>query len=150
MFPCKSSCGSFQLHRLTAIPAWKGNYIQYRRWDDYTNPFPNFKGAAVDVQGLIGNSTSHLDDAKQLPGLILTYCQLVPKEQAAVKLKSLYKIFHSGKYIYNVVCKTLAIFSRLQSVGRSRSAGWIRWLSWWEEIPICLQREFSGQLDMTL
>ena len=42
-------CDLFYKHRLTLIPAWINNHINYKVWDKITYPFPNFKGAAVDV-----------------------------------------------------------------------------------------------------
>ena len=41
--------GPFYKHVLTLIPAWIGNYIHYKVWDEITYQFLNFSGAAVEV-----------------------------------------------------------------------------------------------------
>ena len=39
----------FCYHALIQIPAWRSNYIQNKVWDEITDRFPNFNGAAIEV-----------------------------------------------------------------------------------------------------
>ena len=47
--------GNFNYRELTLIPAWIGNYIFYKVWDEITYSFPNFNGATVEVWEWISN-----------------------------------------------------------------------------------------------
>ena len=53
--------------------------------------------------------TGSVPDIKPLPKPIMTYCQSDPWEQTSVKLGSAYVHFCSRKYIWNVICKMVAI-----------------------------------------
>ena len=39
----------------TLIPAWVGNHMPYKVWDEITYPFPNFNGGTVEVWEWISN-----------------------------------------------------------------------------------------------
>ena len=41
--------GPFTKHGLTLIPAWIGNYIHYKEWDEITYPSLNFNSATIEV-----------------------------------------------------------------------------------------------------
>ena len=43
----------------TLVPAWISNYIHYKVWDEITYPFPNFKGATIEVWEWISNFFTH-------------------------------------------------------------------------------------------
>ena len=48
----------------TFIAAGKSNYFYYKVWDEIiTYPFPNFKGAAVEVWEWISNHIPHFTGA---------------------------------------------------------------------------------------
>ena len=56
---------------------------------------------------------------KPLPEPMLTYCQLDPEEQIAVKFYQNTKLFIEKNAFENVVCEMAAIFS---------SGRWVNWL----------------------
>ena len=39
--------------------AWISNYIHYKVWDEIAYPYPNFKGATVEVWEWIGSFIPH-------------------------------------------------------------------------------------------
>ena len=47
--PTIDTYGPFYKHGLTLIPAWIGNHMHYKVWDEITYPFLNFNGATVEV-----------------------------------------------------------------------------------------------------
>ena len=49
----------FYKHRLTLIPAWISNYINYNLWDEIIYPFPNFNSGTVEVWEWISNFIPH-------------------------------------------------------------------------------------------
>ena len=52
--------GSFNKQGLTLISAWISKYINYKAWDEITNPFPNFNGATVEIWEWISRSTKYV------------------------------------------------------------------------------------------
>ena len=52
----------FYWHGLTFIPAWIGNYIHYRVWDERVYLFPNFNGFTVEVWEWISNFIPYLSE----------------------------------------------------------------------------------------
>ena len=45
---------------LTLIPAWIGNHMPCKVWDQITYPFPNFNGSTVEVWEWINNFIPHI------------------------------------------------------------------------------------------
>ena len=43
------TCGPFDYHGLTLIPAWMSNHMPRKMLDEITYPFLNFNGATVEV-----------------------------------------------------------------------------------------------------
>ena len=58
-FNVLTTSGAFYSHGLTLIEAWISYYIHYKVWDGITYPFPNFKGATVEVWEWISNFITH-------------------------------------------------------------------------------------------
>ena len=86
---CKIDTGySFNLHKLTLIPAWISNHIHHKVWDEITHPFPNFDVTAVKFEnGWVISLEHHIRK-----GNIINECKIIYRTdcvtRSIVKLRS--------------------------------------------------------------